>query len=468
MRITFLGAAEEVTGSCFLVETSRTRFLVDCGMFQGGRDADGKNHDALDIDVRTLDFVLLTHAHIDHSGLLPRLVVLGFRGPIWCTEPTADLLGVMLPDSAHIQEKEAEWSTRRRVREHRRGEADPAPLYTVVQSLQTLKQLKPVKYGNEARPHDTVRCRFRDAGHILGSSFIEVQVEDGPQARKLVFSGDLGQPGHPLVRDHEFPSEADVLIMESTYGNRLHRPMAETLTELAEAVTDTLVNRGGNVVIPAFAVGRAQDIVYLLLRLHREGRVPDMKIYVDSPMALEATKVTLKHLDTLEPEAREGMAWLRSRRGQPEILFTQDVEDSIAINQVRSGAVIISASGMCEAGRIKYHLRENLPRAESAVVICGFQAGGTLGRRIVDGATTVRLFGDEVPVRARVHTIGGLSAHGDQAALLDWLGHFERPPGSVFLVHGERSTQHMFRDVIVDRLGWPDIRVPAPGETVEL
>ncbi len=469
MQITFLGAAQEVTGSCFLVQTSSCRFLVDCGMFQGGRDADRKNREALDFDVRDIDFVLLTHAHIDHSGLLPRLSMLHYRGPVYCTAPTRDLLEVMLLDSAHIQEKEAEWEVRHRhrARRSREPDGDAAPLYTVAQALESLKRLHAVDYDTELRPHDKVRCRFRDAGHILGSAFIEIAVEEGGSTRRVVFSGDLGQPGHPLMRDYALPGAADALIVESTYGNRLHKPMAETLHELAAALTDTLAVRQGNVVIPAFAVGRTQDLLYLLVQLHREGRVPDMEIYVDSPMALSATKVMLKHHRVLDSDSGDVFRWLRES-GKPRIQFTQEVEDSIALNRIASGAVIISASGMCEAGRIKYHLRQNLPREQCAVVIAGFQAAGTLGRRLVDGARTVRLFGDEVPVKARIHTIGGLSAHADQDGLFRWLGAFPGPPAQTFLVHGEQSTTSLFRDEIVKRLAWPEVRVPAPGETVSL
>lgn len=468
MNITFLGAAGEVTGSSFLVRTSSCVFLVDCGMFQGGRDADRKNRDALDFDVREIDFVLLTHAHIDHSGLLPRLTVLGYKGPIYCTAPTADLLEVMLLDSAHIQEKEAEWETRHAKRERRKLDTEGTPLYTVIQAQESLKKLRRVRYGEEVKPHANIRCRFRDAGHILGSAFIEVWLSESQHTTKIVFSGDLGQPGHPLTRDPESAEAADYLVMESTYGNRLHKPMKETLDELSYAITDTLENRGGNVIIPAFAVGRTQDIVYLLLQLYREKRVPALNIYVDSPMALAATKVTLKHIESLEPEAQDMVKWLQRDQGKPIVQFVQDVEESMALNSVAKGAVIIAASGMCEAGRIKHHLKYNLPREESAVVIVGFQAGGTLGRRLVDGAGTVRLFGDEYPVRAKIHTIGGLSAHGDQAALLQWLRKIKQPPKQTFLVHGEKSTAMIFADVIREKLNWPNVNVPQPDEAFQL
>jgi metallo-beta-lactamase family protein len=467
MKITFLGAAGEVTGSCFRIDTPSCSFLVDCGMFQGGRDADRKNREALDFDVREIDFVLLTHAHIDHSGLLPRLAMLHYRGPIYCTEATADLLEVMLVDSAHIQEKEAEWELRHRHRERRRGDPDPSPLYTVHQAMEVIKTVKRVHYGKDVQPHPDVICRFRDAGHILGSAFIEIRVQENGQGRKLVFSGDLGQPGHPLVRDVETTDGADLLVLETTYGNRLHKPMRETLDELAEAVTDTITRRGGNVVIPAFAVGRTQDLLHLLLTLYRQGRVPDMNIFVDSPMALAATRVTLKHSHILDEDAQDAIHWLQGSGGKPSIRFVTQVEESIALNQVKGGAVIVSASGMCEAGRIKYHLRQNLPRPECAVVIVGFQAAGTLGRRLVDGADHVRLLGDDVPVRARIHTVGGLSAHADQAALLGWLGHFAQAPQHTFLVHGEASSAAAFGDAVTARLGWSNVKVAAAGEVFE-
>jgi metallo-beta-lactamase family protein len=463
MDITFLGAAGEVTGSCALVRTSACTFLVDCGMFQGGREADRKNREALNFDVREIDFVLLTHAHIDHSGLLPRLAVLGFKGPVYCTPPTADLLGVMLPDSGHIQEFEAERDFRHRRREGRHANREAAPLYTVAQAVASLKRLRRAEYDALVEPAANVRARFREAGHILGSAFVEVDVDEGGRSQRIVFSGDLGQPGHPLTRDPAIAESADVLVMETTYGNRLHRPLDATLTELAGVVTETFERRGGNVVIPAFAVGRTQEIVYLLVQLYREGRVPAMDIYVDSPMALAATEVTLKHLSSLEPEASEAIAWLRGNHGKPAVRFVQEVEESMALNRIKGGAVIIAASGMCDAGRIKHHLKHNLPRAESSIVIVGFQAGGSLGRRLVDGARRVRIFGEDVPVRAKMHTIGGLSAHGDQAALLAWMGGFRTPPRQTFLVHGERSTRDIFASVVAERLHWPEVTMPEPG-----
>lgn len=468
MRIGFLGAAGEVTGSCYLVETGGCRFLVDCGMFQGGREAYRKNVDALDlpVDLRDIDFVLLTHAHIDHSGLLPRLALLGFRGPIYTTAATIDLLAVLLPDSAHIQEKEAEWQLRHR---HRRGKGPAGvvpPLYTVAQAQSCLRLLQPVAYGETVAPVAGVRCRFNDAGHILGSAIVEVWVGEGRAGRKVVFSGDLGMPGRPVLQDPTPIAEADVLLVESTYGNRLHRSLAETEDEIVEAFRRTRRDQG-NLVIPAFAVGRTQEILYVLADLVRRGRLAPLKVYVDSPMADAATRITYQHKALLDAETRDLMDWQAAHPDRMAVEFVADVDASKALNDVRHGAVIVSASGMCDAGRIKYHLRENLSRPECGILITGFQAAGTLGRRLVDGARLVRLFGEPVPVRAAIYTVGGLSAHADRDALLAWLGHFRKPPRT-YVVHGEPAAAEAFVEAVAGRYGWPEVRAARPKEFVPL
>jgi metallo-beta-lactamase family protein len=434
LRLTFHGAAAEVTGSCYLVATGEVKFLVECGMFQGGRAGDAKNR-RFAFDPREIAFVLLSHAHIDHSGLVPRLVARGFSGAVYATPATCDLLGVMLPDAGHLQEKEAQWS----------GEE---PLYTEREARASLERRIPVEYGAEVRPHPAVRACYRDAGHILGSAIIELFIG----GRKIVFSGDLGQPNLPVVADPTPIAEADVLLVESTYGNRDHKNLQQTLDEFVYALNDTLQTRRGNVVIPAFAVGRTQDILHYIGELQIERRLPSMEIYVDSPMALAATQVTLKHARLLEVD---------------RVRFTEDLEESKRINAIASGAVIISASGMCEGGRIRHHLRHNIARPECAIVFVGFQAAGTLGRRIVDGAKSVRLFGEEYPVRARVFTIGGLSAHADRSALLGWLAHFKRPPRQTWVVHGEVMPAHSLCDAINQKPGWR-AAVPALGQSVEL
>lgn len=463
MKLTFLGAAGEVTGSSYLIEAGDLRFLVDCGMFQGGREADTKNYARFAFDPASLDFVLLTHAHIDHSGLLPRLVAAGFCGPIYTTAATCDLLEVMLVDSAHIQEKEAEWKQKAKTRD-----SGKPPLYTVAEVMRTLRQLEPVNYDTALEPHPAVRCTFRDAGHIIGAAIIELWVREGAQTRKIVFSGDIGQPDQSLMRDPAPITEADVLVVESTYGNRLHKSMGDTLAELEHAITDTLVRKKGNVIIPAFAVGRTQEIIYLLVEMYRQKRLPDMAIYIDSPMATKATEITAKHWALLDQGAATLLQWLKGRHGHPRIHFVQDVLESTSLQRIKHGAVIISASGMCNAGRIKHHLRHNLGRRDCSILIVGFQAAGTLGRRIVDGAKSVRIFGIPVPVRADVYTIGGLSAHADQKALLGWLSHFKRAPQHTFVVHGEQSTAEIFAAAIHDKLGWTGVDTPTLRSSVTL
>ncbi|MGL1834770.1 MBL fold metallo-hydrolase RNA specificity domain-containing protein [Rhodocyclaceae bacterium SMB388] len=462
MQITFHGAAGEVTGSCARVEHGGLAFLVDCGMFQGGRNAAFKNFRAFDFDLRAIDFVLLTHAHLDHSGLVPRLVSLGYKGSIVATKATVDLLHVMLLDSAYIQEKEAEWANRHRRSRNTRSLSNAAPLYTVEQARESLARLRRVSYDEDVEVYSGVHCRFRDAGHILGSAIIEVDVATGGHSRRFVFSGDIGQKMRPVVRDPAPIRRADYLIVESTYGNRAHRPMAQTEDELVTVLHDTLERRRGNVVIPAFAVGRTQEVIFVLASLVRQGRVKGLEIVVDSPMASAVTELTLQHDDLWDEETRELRDWVLAHPEQVKLRFVQDVEESIALNTRRSGLVIISASGMCDAGRIKHHLLHNLGRPECSIVICGFQAGGTLGRRLVDGARTVTLFGDRVPVRAAIHTIGGLSAHADQRALLEWLAHFEKPPERTFVVHGEHEASRVFAEAIESERGWNGVELAAP------
>jgi metallo-beta-lactamase family protein len=468
MRITFLGAASEVTGSCFLVESAGVQFLVDCGMFQGGREADAKNLRAFEFDLRALAFVVLSHAHLDHSGLLPRLVALGYRGPVYATPATADLLGVLLLDSAHIQEKEAEWRAKR-LRERRlRPGREPGPLYTVHQAQHSLGQLRPVAYDQVFAPAPGIRCRLRDAGHILGSAIVEFWLEGAAKPRKLVFSGDLGQSARPVLRDPTPIEEADVLVVESTYGNRLHKTLAQTEDELVAALEHTLRRKGGNVIVPAFSVGRTQELLFVFAGLVRDRRIGRLEVYVDSPMALAATEITLRHAPLLDAETRALIDWQRHHPDAIAVRFVQDVEESIRLNRIAGGAVIVSASGMCEAGRIKYHLLHNLPRPECSVVFCGFQAAGTLGRRLVDGAKQVTLFAQSVPVRADIYTIGGLSAHADQAALLAWLGGFRHVPRKSFVVHGEAATAQLFAETIRSRLGWTEVAVPQRGQHADI
>jgi metallo-beta-lactamase family protein len=490
--LTFLGGAGEVTGSCALVEAEGVRFLVDCGLFQGGREAESRNRRRFAFDPSSIDFVLLSHAHIDHSGLLPRLAAAGFGGPVHATAATVDLAAVMLRDAAHIQQKEAEWAAKasgrsRRARaaswkarhashheamsahgdERARSGSEP-PLYTMADAEAVIAQFERHPYAQAFRPHPAVEVTLHDAGHILGSAIVDIRLPGGARPHRLVFSGDLGQPGHPVVRDATTLEAADTLVVESTYGNRLHRSLDDTIEELVSVLEATLAHRRGNVVIPSFAVGRTQDLLVLLAQLARDSRLPPMDIYVDSPLATAATRITLEHLALLDEQAVALVRWLQSGGSGLRIHFSESVQDSMAINEQRGGAVIISASGMCDAGRIRHHLRHNLPRGECAVVFAGFQAQGTLGRRLVDGARSVRLFGEEIPVRASVHTIGGLSAHADQAALLAWLGGFTPPPGQTWVAHGEAGTAAVFAQALRDRLGWSGVDTAREGLQVAL
>lgn len=467
MKISFLGAAQQVTGSCYLVETSEIQFLVDCGMFQGGKQADKLNAQPFRFVPRDIAFVLLSHAHIDHSGLLPKLVAAGFDGPIYTTTATADLLQVMLPDSAHIQEIEAERENRRREEKPRKkrkfGEA-AVPLYTMAEAETCLRRLSPTGYDAPLDPHPTVKCRFRDAGHILGSAIIEVWLKGKTKQTKLVFSGDLGQPDRPILRDPTVIEDADILLVESTYGDRLHKDLSSTVEELVHAINDTLYRKKGNVIIPAFAVGRTQEILYFLYDLTRQGRFKDLNIYVDSPMATKATDITWRHMEMFDDEAKKLTAWQASNHVPLKLTFTGSAEESIALNSIHSGAIIISASGMCDAGRIKFHLINNLGRKQNTILITGFQAENTLGRRLVDGAKFARIYGKDIPVNAQIYTIGGFSAHADQAALLHWLKQFHNPPTHTFVVHGETHAAQTLADNI-RKMDW-DVTVPNLDDSV--
>ncbi|MGB2816292.1 MAG: MBL fold metallo-hydrolase [Burkholderiaceae bacterium] len=459
MRLTFFGAAGEVTGSCLLVEADGARFLVDCGMFQGGRETAARNRAAFTRDLGRLDFVLLTHAHVDHCGLLPRFAAP--RGPqIYCTKPTADLVPVMLKDSAHVQAVGARSAPYR----GRRAIAD-TPLFTADDVDALALRLNGVPYDVEFKPAPGVAVTLRSAGHIVGAAFAEIRLRDGGRDRKLVVSGDIGEASPLVVRDRAPLVDADVLVMESTYGDRNHRSLEETENELVDVMHEILHVRKGNVVVPAFALGRTQEFLVLLYRLTEAGRLRVPLVFVDSPLAAQASAITFRHLEALDELAHAFHQAERARKLPFTLRFTESVDDSMFLNSIRHGAVIVAASGMCEAGRVRHHLRHNLPRRESGVVIIGFQAAGTLGRRLVDGARAVRLFNDSVPVNASVHTIGGLSAHAGQDGLMGWLAGARRKPKMTFVVHGEPEAANALSARIARELRWPTtIAAPQPYE----
>lgn len=464
MKIKLFGAAREVTGSCTVIETSGRRFAIDCGMHQGGAESEKRNSQVEIYDPPGIEFIIVTHAHIDHSGLLPRMVKKGFRGPIYTTAPTRELLNIMLLDSAHVQELEAQW---RSVKRQRHGEAPIAPLYTQKDALDTLPLLKDLSYNRPFAPFPGVSFMLRDAGHILGASLVELTIEEEGKIVTLVFSGDIGRPAQLLVRDPSKVNCADFLFLEATYGDRNHKNEDESLAELAEAI-EYSYRQGEKVIIPAFAVERTQEMIYSLYLLDKAGRLPkDMPVYVDSPMAIKATEVFQRYLDYFDEQTATIVKNGENPLKFQQLHFTETREESVAINNRKGPAVVISASGMADAGRIKHHLRHNLWRPGASIVFVGFQARGTTGRRIVDGAKRVNILGEDLAVLARIFTINGFSGHAGQQQLLDWLGNFNSPQMQVFLVHGEYAGQQALADLIANRYGWP-VHIPEYLEEIIL
>lgn len=463
MKIVFHGAAQTVTGSCFQVTSEHSNVLVDCGMFQGSSGERDLNHRLFPFNPSELDAVILTHAHIDHSGLIPRLCKAGFGGKVYATNATVDLCRIMLPDSGHIQEMEAEWHNRKRVRQ---GESPLSPLYTVEEALASLEYLRPVHYGEEIAINDGLRVRFRDAGHILGSSIIEMWLTEDAHTVKVVFSGDLGQADQPIIRDPARVEAADFVVVESTYGARFHENKEDKLELLEKVILDTNT-RGGKLIIPSFAVGRTQDILYHIKKLLLDGRIPALPVYIDSPMAISATETFRKNPHYFDDETNQLLRKGESPFEFPNLHFTRSTEESKELNEMEQKAIIISASGMCEAGRILHHLRHNLWRPEASVLFVGYQAEGTLGRRILDGAQAVKIFGEEILVKAKIYGIDGFSAHADQTALLNWLRGFVAKPKTVFLVHGDEDVFPVWSRAVEERLGLKTI-VPKRGDSVDL
>lgn len=430
--LSFYGATGEVTGSCFLLDTGQSRVLIDCGLFQGGRDVDALNEQDFAFSPASLDAVILTHAHIDHSGRLPLLVKRGFKGKIHTHRATRDLARIMLKDSAFLAERDAERETRR---QRRNGGAPVLPLYTIEEAEAALGHFAPHEYDERIDLLPGISFRLRDAGHILGSAIVELWALALGVERKIVFSGDLGHRGAPLLRDPTPVDAADVVLMESTYGDRSHRSWEETLSEIGEIISQANSAKG-NILIPTFAVGRAQELLYLFSRHFDEWDLGRWQIFLDSPMAIEATGVYSKHTDLFDRESKAHKEENGSLFSLPNLNITQTSEASMGINTVSSGAIILAGSGMCTGGRIRHHIAHNISSPNTHLMIVGFQARGTLGRTLVDGAKKIKLWGKELPVAAKVHTIGGLSAHAGVDGLASWCSGFKKPE-QVILVHGE-------------------------------
>ncbi|AHK80285.1 beta-lactamase [Ectothiorhodospira haloalkaliphila] len=464
-QLTFLGATGEVTGSRYLIETETTRLLLECGLQQGGRQAGEANQASLKALADSVDAVVLSHGHLDHAGLLPKLVRDGYRGPIYCTTGTRDLLHIMLRDSAHVMSKDVEWENKWR---QRAGKDLIEPLYNMDDVEAALDQCCAVDYGHLQAVGKNIQLKFHDAGHILGSAIVEMVLQDGGRSRHLVFSGDLGNPDSVLMNTPARLTHADLVMLESTYGNRDHRPLEETIEELAGILKEAH-EAGGNVLIPAFAVGRTQEVLYHLGRLHHQGRLPQQKVFLDSPMGIQVTELYARRrklLNGADMDELDRASGGDLQRYLPQLQFTRRVEESMAINQITGGAIIIAGAGMCNGGRITHHFKYNLWRRQTHLVIVGFQAQGTLGRKLVDGAKRIKVLGNELAVAAKVHTLGGLSAHAGQSALLDWAGAFKNQP--VFhMVHGEPEAREALAEALRTRAK-RDARVPELGQTVEI
>ena len=473
MKITFLGATKMVTGSNFLVEGAGKKFLVDCGMYQGGDRDEMQNHEPFAYDVNEIDFMLLTHAHIDHSGRIPTLYKEGYRNPVITTKATRDLCSIMLPDSGHIQEQEIEWRNRKRKRE---GKEPLPPLYTAQDGIDTMEIFKPVNYDEIIEIDPNIYVRFNDAGHMLGSAIIEIWVKEDGKETKAVFTGDLGNNDIPLLSSPTMIETADYLVMESTYGGRLHMRNDDKANLFLNIVSETL-DKGGTVVIPSFAVGRTQEILYELNNLKDTQEGEDFKkkyatlmkapVYVDSPLAISATEIFKENANLFDEETQAVIESGDNPLEFPGLQFTRTADESKALNEKNESSIIISASGMCEVGRIKHHLKHHLWDPNSTILFVGYQAPGTLGRRIVDGEKRVKIFGEEIAVNARIEYIEGYSGHADQEWLMNFVYSFITKPKHIFLVHGEPTGQEILKSKIVDEIGLP-VTIPEYGQTYTL
>ncbi len=473
MKITFLGAATGVTGSNFLVEGAGKRFLVDCGMYQGQAKEEEKNYDGFAYNIEDIDFMLLTHAHIDHSGRIPKLYNEGFRKPIYATKATCDLCKIMLPDSGHIQEMEVEWKNRKRIRE---GKEILNPLYTAEDAIKSLEIFKPVKYNEIVDVCENITVRFNDAGHMLGSSIIEVWITEEGKTEKAVFTGDIGNNDIPLLGSPTMIESADYLIMESTYGDRIHMRNDDKAQLFLNIVSSTIL-QGGSVIIPSFAVGRTQEILYELNKIKDGTNDPEFinkynvlmntPVYVDSPLAISATEIFKQNEDLFDDDVKEAIESGDNPLEFDGLKFTKTAEESKALNESTEPCIIISASGMCDVGRIKHHLKHNLWNPKSTILFVGYQAPGTLGRAIVNGAKKVKIFGEEIAVNARIEYIEGYSGHADQEWLLNFVYSFFTKPKQIILVHGEEEAKNVLKDKLEETTDIP-VTIPKLGEKYEL
>ena len=473
MKITFLGATRTVTGSNFLVEACGKKFLVDCGMWQGKKEIEEQNKEEFCFDPKEIDFMLLTHAHIDHSGRIPKLYNEGFRNKIYAHKATCDLCALMLPDSGHIQEMENEWKNRKRIR---KGEKEQEPLYTAEEAARSLEIFEPVKYDEIIEITPEIHVRFNDAGHMLGSSMIEVWTKEGENETKTVFTGDIGNNDIPLLSPPTMIEDTDYLVMESTYGSRLHMKNEQKAEIFLNVVSETLDN-GGTVVIPSFAVGRTQEILYEINKLKEEKTDEEFRrkyktlmksaVYVDSPLAISATEVFKENMDLFDEETKEEIIKGDNPLEFPGLKFTRTADESKELNEDNTPSIIISASGMCEVGRIKHHLKHNLWNPNSTILFVGYQAPGTLGYNIVNGAKKVKIFGEDIAVNARIEYIEGYSGHADQELLMNYIYSFIKKPKHIFIVHGEPESQEVLADKIENetKIG---VTIPEFGETYEI
>lgn len=445
MKIKFLGAARTVTGSMHVLECGGHRFALDCGLFQGSKEIKERNYQDFKVDPKALEFIILSHAHIDHSGLIPKLCKLGFKGPIYCSFATAELARIMLPDSAYIQEAEVE---RKNLKLKRAGKITIEPIYTVDDAMNSLSQFRSVNYDELIKLTDGIEMRLRDAGHILGSSIVELWLEEDGKKNKIVYSGDLGQEDQPFIKDPTFIENADYVIMESTYGDRFHKDVLNRLEKL-KIIIDETMKKGGNLIVPAFAVERTQDLLYDLNELYVRGELDkNIDVYIDSPLAIAATEIFKQNSHLFDDETMNFVNKGFHPLELPNLKYSRSQEDSMQLNMVKGRTIIISASGMCEAGRIKHHLKHNLWRPESTILFVGYQAEGTLGRKILDGEKIVTIHSEQVTVKADIRQIEAYSSHADQAGLMSWLKKYDGTPKKVFLVHGEEKAQQTLAELI--------------------